>query len=134
MKNKNNSASQFSSPEPVPADLEERLHFFEDEPGNGNASENTAVPPDLKRRVMLHIIPVRHIKIILFGLFLLGFSPLSVLFFIDKEFLIETGLLPLILVTSSILFCVFAILAGIYLVHYRNPYTKEWKNKLGFFE
>ncbi|MBM9499863.1 hypothetical protein JWG44_06310 [Leptospira sp. 201903071] len=132
MKNKNNSPSQFLPPEPVPPDLEERLHFFEGEPAN--TSENTIVPPDLKRRVMLHIIPVRHIKIILSGLFLLGFSPLTVLFFIDKEFLIETGLLPLILVTSSILFCVFAILAGIYLVHYRNPYTKEWKNKLGFFE
>ncbi|AOP32609.1 hypothetical protein A0128_01195 [Leptospira tipperaryensis] len=132
MKNKNSSASQSSPPEPVPADLEERLHFFEEQPVN--SSENTAVPPDLKRRVMLHIIPVRHIKIILTGLFLLGFSPLTVLFFIDMEFLIETGLLPLILVTSSILFCVFAILAGIYLVHYRNPYTKEWKNKLGFFE
>lgn len=133
MKNKNNSASQTSAPSsPVPADLEERLHFFEEQPVNSN--ETTVVPPDLKRRVMLHIIPVRHIKIILSGLFLLGFSPLTVLFFIDIGFLIETGLLPLILVTSSILFCVFAILAGIYLVHYRNPYTKEWKNKLGFFE
>ncbi|PJZ59805.1 hypothetical protein [Leptospira adleri] len=133
MKNKNNSASQTSAtPSPVPADLEEKLHFFEEQPVS--SAETTVVPPDLKRRVMLHIIPVRHIKIILSGLFLLGFSPLTVLFFIDIGFLIETGLLPLILVTSSILFCVFAILAGIYLVHYRNPYTKEWKNKLGFFE
>ncbi|RHX91970.1 hypothetical protein [Leptospira stimsonii] len=132
MKNKNNSPSHSQLQDSVPPDLEERLHFFEEQPGN--SSENMTVPPDLKKRVMLHIIPVRNIKIILSGLFLLGFSPLTVLFFIDIGFLIETGLLPLILVTSSILFCVFAILAGIYLVHYRNPYTKEWKNKLGFFE
>lgn len=132
MKNKNNSPSDSPLQDSVPPDLEERLHFFEEQPWN--SSENMTVPPGLKKRVMLHIIPVRNIKIILSALFLLGFSPLTVLFFIDIGFLIETGLLPLILVTSSILFCVFAILAGIYLVHYRNPYTKEWKNKLGFFE
>ncbi|XDD50421.1 hypothetical protein AB3N59_00985 [Leptospira sp. WS92.C1] len=132
MKKKNDSVSPVFPIESVPADLEERLHFFEGEPLN--QSEDTPVPPDLKRRVMLHIIPVRHMRIILSGLFLLGFSPLTVLFFLDTEFLIQTGLLPLILITSSILFCVFAILAGIYLVYYRNPYTKEWKNKLGFFE
>lgn len=132
MKNKNDSASRPVEIDSVPAELEEKLHFFEEE--TSNLRENTPVPPDLKRRVMLHIVPVRHIKIILSGLFLLGFSPLSVLFFLDLDFLIETGILPFILVTSSILFCVFAILAGIYLVHYRNPYTKEWKNKLGFFE
>ncbi|EKQ92191.1 hypothetical protein LEP1GSC101_3055 [Leptospira borgpetersenii str. UI 09149] len=131
MKNKNNSHSK--EIDFVPTELEEKLHFFEEEPLN--PSENTTkVPPDLKRRVMLHIVPIRHIKIILSGLFFLGFSPLSVLFFLDFGFLIETNLLPFILVTSSILFCVFSILAGIYLVHYRNPYTKEWKNKLGFFE
>ncbi|TGL78360.1 hypothetical protein [Leptospira yasudae] len=132
MKNKNDSVPHSSEPDSLPPELEEKLHFFEEE--TLNARENTPVPPDLKRRVMLHIVPVRHIKIILSGLFLLGFSPLSVLFFLDFGFLIETGLLAFILVTSSILFCVFAILAGIYLVHYRNPYTKEWKNKLGFFE
>ncbi|EMY76759.1 hypothetical protein LEP1GSC060_3235 [Leptospira weilii serovar Ranarum str. ICFT] len=130
MKNKNDFHS--TEIDPVPAELEEKLHFFEE--GPQNPEENTPVPPDLKRRVMLHIVPVRHIKIILFGLFFLGFSPLSVLFFLDLGFLIQTGLLSFILITSSILFCVFAILAGIYLVHYRNPYTKEWKNKLGFFE
>ncbi|ASV13049.1 MULTISPECIES: hypothetical protein [Leptospira] len=132
MKNKNDSASHTEEMGPVPAELEEKLHFFEEEPPN--PTENMSVPPDLKRRVMVHIIPVRHIKIILFGLFFLGFSPLSVLFFLDLEFLVKTNLLPFILVTSSILFCVFSILAGIYLVYYRNPYTKEWKNKLGFFE
>ncbi|EMJ91158.1 hypothetical protein [Leptospira alstonii] len=130
MKNKNDSHS--AEIDRVPAELEKKLHFFEE--GPQNSQESTPVPPDLKRRVMLHIVPVRHIKIILFGLFFLGFSPLSVLFFLDLGLLIETGLLPFILATSSILFCVFAILAGIYLVHYRNPYTKEWKNKLGFFE
>ncbi|MBE8363183.1 hypothetical protein [Leptospira borgpetersenii] len=131
MKNKNNSHSK--EIDFVPTELEKKLHFFEEEPLN--PPENTTkVPPDLKRRVMLHIVPIRHIKIILSGLFFLGFSPLSVLFFLDFGFLVETNLLPFILVTSSILFCVFSILAGIYLVHYRNPYTKEWKNKLGFFE
>ncbi|EMN13705.1 hypothetical protein [Leptospira borgpetersenii] len=131
MKNKNNSHSK--EIDFVPTELEEKLHFFEEEPLN--PSENTTkVPPDLKRRVMLHIVPIRHIKIILSGLFFLEFSPLSVLFFLDFGFLVETNLLLFILVTSSILFCVFSILAGIYLVHYRNPYTKEWKNKLGFFE
>ncbi|WP_078130014.1 hypothetical protein [Leptospira alexanderi] len=131
MKNKNNSHPK--EIDSVPTELEEKLHFFEE--GPLNPPENTTtVPPDLKRRVMLHIVPVRHIKIILSGLFFLGFSPLSVLFFLDFRFLVETNLLPFILVTSSILFCVFSILTGIYLVHYRNPYTKEWKNKLGFFE
>ncbi|TGK28181.1 hypothetical protein EHQ12_12870 [Leptospira gomenensis] len=132
MKKKNESPSPIPSSRADFSELEEKLHFFEGEPTD--IPTNAQVPPHLKRKVMFHIIPVRHFKIILSGLFLLGFSPLSVLFFLDLDFLIQTGLLAPILVTSSVLFCVFAILAGIYLVHYRNPYTKEWKNKLGFFE
>ncbi|EQA44416.1 hypothetical protein LEP1GSC050_3167 [Leptospira broomii serovar Hurstbridge str. 5399] len=116
----------------IPPDLKERLDLFVDPPTLN--ADQASVPPELKKRVMLHLIHLKHIRVILITTLLLAFSPLTVLLFMDWNFLLETGILHGILATSGLLFLLFAILIGIYLVQNRSPYTKEWKNKLGFDE
>ncbi|PJZ69936.1 hypothetical protein CH373_13185 [Leptospira perolatii] len=115
----------------IPADLKEQLAYF-DSPPKEKAS--LPVPPLMKKRVMLKIIPIRHIRAILLTILILSFSPLTIILFTDWNFLLHTGILHVILATSGMLFLLFAVLIGIYLVQYKNPYTKEWKNKLGFDE
>ncbi|EPG64701.1 hypothetical protein [Leptospira wolffii] len=115
----------------LPEDLKEKLDFFV-EPPQGQIQEK--VPPLLKKKVMLHLIHLKHIRILLIAILILAFSPLSVLLFTDWNFLFQSGLLHAILATSGFLFLLFTVLIGIYLVQNRSPYTKEWKNKLGFDE
>ncbi|MFB5650173.1 hypothetical protein ACE5IS_05970 [Leptospira wolffii] len=115
----------------LPEDLKEKLDFFV-EPPQGQIQEK--VPPLLKKKVMLHLIHLKHIRILLITILILAFSPLSVLLFTDWNFLFQSGLLHAILATSGFLFLLFTVLIGIYLVQNRSPYTKEWKNKLGFDE
>ncbi|PJZ67081.1 hypothetical protein EHQ27_13705 [Leptospira wolffii] len=115
----------------LPEDLKEKLDFFV-EPPQGQIQEK--VPPLLKKKVMLHLVHLKHIRILLITVLILAFSPLSVLLFTDWNFLFQSGLLHAILATSGFLFLLFTVLIGIYLVQNRSPYTKEWKNKLGFDE
>lgn len=115
----------------LPDELREQLDFFV-KPPEGRVSDD--VPPMLKKKVMLHLIHLRHIRLILITILVLAFSPLSVLLFMDWNFLFQTGILHGILATSGFLFLLFTVLIGIYLVQNKSPYTKEWKNKLGFDE
>ncbi len=115
----------------IPEDLREQLDFFGEPP---KEQVEGTVPPMLKKKVMLHLIHLKHIRVILISILLLAFSPLSVILFADWNFLFQTGILHLILATSGFLFLLFAIVIGIYLVQNKSPYTKEWKNKLGFDE
>ncbi|TGL60886.1 hypothetical protein [Leptospira sarikeiensis] len=115
----------------LPEELREQLDFFV-KPPEGKVNEN--VPPLLKKKVMLHLVHLKHIRTILITVLILAFSPLTAILFSDWNFLFQTGLLHAILATSGFLFLLFAVLIGIYLVQNRSPYTKEWKNKLGFDE
>ncbi|TGK11556.1 hypothetical protein EHO60_04440 [Leptospira fletcheri] len=116
----------------IPPDLKQQLELFLD-PGSQNP-DAISVPPELKKRVMLHLIHLKHLRIILITTLLLAFSPLTALLFTDWNFLLQAGILHGILATSGLLFLLFAVLIGIYLVQNKSPYTKEWKNKLGFDE
>ncbi|TGK02964.1 hypothetical protein EHQ53_05725 [Leptospira langatensis] len=115
----------------LPEELKEQLDFFT-APPEGKVQDE--VPPLLKKKVMLHLIHLRHIRVLLIVILLMAFSPLTVILFTDWNFLFQTGILHAILATSGFLFCLFTVLIGIYLVQNKSPYTKEWKNKLGFDE
>lgn len=115
----------------IPEDLKEKLDLFSEPPQTSAGEE---VPPLLKKKVMLHLIHLRHIRAILITILLLAFSPLTVILFTDWNFLYQSGILHAILATSGFLFLLFTVVIGIYLVQNRSPYTKEWKNKLGFDE
>ncbi|MGJ4787680.1 hypothetical protein EHQ52_06525 [Leptospira koniambonensis] len=115
----------------LPDELQEQLDFFVKPPEGG---VNDDVPPMLKKKVMLHLVHLRHIRLLLITILILAFSPLTVLLFVDWNFLFQTGILHAILATSGFLFLLFTVLIGIYLVQNKSPYTKEWKNKLGFDE
>lgn len=113
------------------SELEEQLSYF-DKPEMHD--DDPDVPTRVRKGVMFRIIPPRYFRLILISLPFLGASPLIALFFYDYEELLQTNMLALIVTTSALFFCLFAFLVGVYLIHYRSPYGKEWKKKLGYPE
>ncbi len=88
---------------------------------------------NLKTNFFARIIPFKYIKVSLWIMFLLFFSPILIIC-AEPSLIKDSKTLNLVIWTLSFSFSIYTILLGFILVFYKNPFMQELKDKLGYNE
>ncbi|MCZ8238477.1 MAG: hypothetical protein O9346_12945 [Leptospiraceae bacterium] len=85
----------------------------------------------VRTKVLLTLMPKRSITWV-FSSFMLLFLSLFTITLVYVLGSIDRSLFLVLIATSTLLLCMYSLIAGIFLFAHTNPFYQEWKDRLGY--
>ncbi|NCN10576.1 MAG: hypothetical protein GW938_12105 [Leptospira sp.] len=85
----------------------------------------------VRTRVLNSLMPKRSITWV-FSSFMLLFISLFTITIVYVLGSIDRSLFLVLIATSTLLLCMYSLIAGIFLFSHKNPFYQEWKDRLGY--